>query len=45
MEVKKSTTHFLAITELFLKVLNDETFKKLSSSIFLEDILNVETVY
>ena len=34
-----------AMTELFLTLLNDETLKKMSSFIFLEDVLNVETVY
>ena len=37
--------HLNANTELFLTLLNDETLKKMSSFIFLEDVLNVETVY
>ena len=45
LEVKKSTTNLNAMTELFLTLLNDETLKKMSSFIFLEDVLNVETVY
>lgn len=37
--------HLSAITESLLTLLNDETLKKMSSFIFLEDVLNVETVY
>ena len=45
LEEKKSTTNLNAMTELFFTLLNDETLRKMSSFIFLEDVLNVETVY
>ena len=33
------------MSELFLTLFDDETLKKIPSIIFLEDVLNVETVY
>ena len=42
---KNSNTDFNEMKELFVTILNDFNLKKMSSFIFLEEILNVETVY